>query len=90
MKPELAQWIGILAGVCTAVSLVPQIVKITREKKSEDISFVYLSVLLEGLVLWVIYGFVRRDIPLIVTNIVSVMINLVTLFVGLKYKKQSA
>jgi MtN3 and saliva related transmembrane protein len=88
MKPELVQWIGILAGVLTAVSLIPQIVKIVKEKKSEDISFAYLSVLLAGLALWIVYGVLRDDIPVIATNVVSVVINLVTVFVGWKYRNK--
>ncbi len=87
MNADLTQWIGIAAGVCTAVSLIPQIVKILKEKKSEDISFAYLSVLLVGLALWIVYGILRDDVPVIATNVVSVIINLVTVFVGLKYRK---
>jgi MtN3 and saliva related transmembrane protein len=89
MRGDLAQWIGILAGVFTAVSLVPQIVKIVKEKKAEDISFLYLAILLTGLALWIVYGILRDDLPVIITNIVSVIINLVTVFVGLKYKNTS-
>lgn len=88
MEFDTAQAVGIVAGICTAVSLIPQIVRIVREKKSEDISFTYLSILLLGLALWVVYGILRDDVPVIVTNAVSVVINLVTVFVGLKYKRQ--
>jgi MtN3 and saliva related transmembrane protein len=87
MKPELIQWIGILAGVFTAVSLIPQIVKIVKEKKSENISFAYLAILFAGLALWIVYGILRKDIPVIATNVASIVINVVTVGVGLKYKK---
>jgi MtN3 and saliva related transmembrane protein len=81
------QLVGILAGFFTAVSLIPQIVKIVREKKSEDISFTYLAILLTGLALWIVYGVMREDVPVIVTNVGSVIINLITVGVGIKYKK---
>jgi MtN3 and saliva related transmembrane protein len=84
---DLTEWIGILAGILTAVSLIPQIVKIVREKKSENISFAYLSILLAGLAMWVVYGVLRKDVPVIATNVTSIVINLVTVFVGLKYRK---
>jgi MtN3 and saliva related transmembrane protein len=83
----LTEWIGILAGIFTAVSLIPQIVKIVKEKKSENISFAYLAILLAGLALWVVYGVLRKDVPVIATNVTSIVINLVTVFVGLKYRK---
>jgi MtN3 and saliva related transmembrane protein len=88
MSFDLAQVIGIFAGICTAVSLIPQIVKIVKEKKAEDISFMYLSILLLGLALWIVYGILQKDIPVIATNVASVIINLITVFVGLKYKRQ--
>jgi MtN3 and saliva related transmembrane protein len=88
MSFDLAQVIGISAGICTAVSLIPQIVKIVKEKKAEDISFMYLSILLLGLALWIVYGILQKDIPVIATNVASVIINLITVFVGLKYKRQ--
>jgi MtN3 and saliva related transmembrane protein len=32
------QVIGIAAGICTATSLIPQVVKTIKEKKAEDVS----------------------------------------------------
>jgi MtN3 and saliva related transmembrane protein len=89
MENWVTQAIGIAAGVCTAVSLIPQIIKILKEKKAQDISMLYLVVLLVGLILWIVYGVLRKDIPVIATNVTSVVINVVTIFLGMKYKKKS-
>jgi MtN3 and saliva related transmembrane protein len=86
MTMELTDIIGIAAGVCTASSLIPQLVKILKEKKAEDISMIYLFVLLLGLILWVWYGFRREDIPVIATNAFAVLVNIGILAAGLKYK----
>jgi MtN3 and saliva related transmembrane protein len=79
--------IGIIAGVFTAISLLPQLIKMIKNKKAEDISIIYLLTLFCGLSLWVWYGFLREDLPIILTNLTSAALNLVTLFLGLKYKK---
>lgn len=89
MDEWVIQAIGIAAGVCTAVSLIPQIVKIQKEKKAQDISLAYLIVLLLGLILWIVYGVLRKDIPVIATNVVSVIINLTTMYLGIKYKSNT-
>lgn len=86
MSEKFIEWIGIAAGVCTAVSLIPQIIKIVKEKKAQDLSMTYLIVLLTGLALWIVYGFLRQDIPVIATNVLSVIINVTTIALGLKYK----
>jgi MtN3 and saliva related transmembrane protein len=83
----LTEVVGISAGVCTAVSLLPQLVKLIRDKKAEDISLIYLFVLLAGLLLWIWYGWLRKDLPIMVTNTFSLMLNLVIIVLGIKYKK---
>ena len=82
------EFIGIAAGICTATSLLPQLIKILREKKATDISTVYLMVLLAGLILWVWYGVRREDLPVIVTNAFSAALNIGILIAGIKYKSR--
>lgn len=80
--------IGVTASICTAVSLFPQLVKIIREKKESDISYWMLAILITGLALWVWYGFVAEDYIIIVSNSVSLLINISVLALNLFYKKR--
>lgn len=80
--------VGITAGVCTAISLLPQIIKVVREKKTQDISLFYLLVLLCGLALWTYYGFLKDDLPIIATNIFSMVLNITMIILGVRYKKK--
>lgn len=84
-----AQAIGIAAGICTAISLLPQIIKVIKEKKAGDISIFYLLVLLCGLALWTYYGFLKKDIPIIATNIFSIALNITMIALGLFYKRKT-
>jgi MtN3 and saliva related transmembrane protein len=56
MSPALVEAIGGLAAVLTTLCLVPQAVKIARERETRAISLpaTLLSVL--GVLLWLIYG----------------------------------
>lgn len=81
------QIIGLAAGICTSISLLPQLVKIIKNKKSGDISIYYLLILLAGLGMWVWYGVRREDLPLIVTNGFSFLLNAVMIFFGLRYQR---
>lgn len=80
--------IGIVAGVLTSVSLLPQLIKIIREKKAQNISYLMLIVLISGLGCWVWYGVLREDIPIIVTNSISFLINSLVIFYTVKYKER--
>jgi MtN3 and saliva related transmembrane protein len=82
------EFIGIAAGVCTAISLLPQLIKIIREKEARNISLFYLLILLAGLSLWVWYGILREDVPIIATNITSIVLNVAIIILGIRYKRK--
>lgn len=81
--------IGIAASVFTGTSLLPQFVKLLKEKKAENISVGMLAVLFAGLALWVWYGALKKDWIIIISNGFSLLINILTLSFTLKYKKAS-
>lgn len=82
---DITQVIGIAAGVFTSVSLLPQLIKMIKEKKADDVSLVMLLVLLTGLSLWVIYGIMKKDYPIIITNSFSVLVNFFVVVLRIKY-----
>jgi len=86
--PDKTQLIGIIAGICTGISLLPQLTKIIREKKADDISWFMLFILLGGLAGWVWYGILKEDYPIIITNLFSFLVNVGIIFFSLRYKKE--
>jgi MtN3 and saliva related transmembrane protein len=86
MNDTIIQVIGIVAGIFTALSLLPQLIKLLKTKKAEDISILYLITLFCGVALWILYGVLRQDLPIILTNIASLTLNLLIIVLGIKYK----
>jgi MtN3 and saliva related transmembrane protein len=87
---ETTQIIGIAAGICTGVSLLPQLIKIYKEKKADGTSAGMLIILLAGLIGWVIYGVRKGDYPVIFTNAFSLLINIWIMILSLKFKKDQS
>jgi MtN3 and saliva related transmembrane protein len=83
---DWTQIIGLAAGVCTATSLLPQVFKTIKEKKADDVSLVMLLVLATGIVLWIVYGVKRNDLPIIATNSFSLLVNITMVILRIKYK----
>lgn len=81
--------IGIAASIFTGTSLLPQFVKLLKEKKAENISVGMLAVLFAGLALWIWYGSLKQDWIIIISNGFSLLISIMTLVFMLKYKKSS-
>ena len=86
--PDKTQLIGIIAGICTGISLFPQLIKIIREKKADDISWVMLFILLAGLAGWVWYGILKEDYPIIITNSFSFLVNVAIIFFTVRFQKR--
>ena len=86
---QYTQYIGIVAGICTAVSLLPQLFKIIKNKKAEDLSWIYLFILVTGLAGWIMYGFLKDDYPIIITNMFSFTVNVLIIIFARIYKKNS-
>ena len=82
------QAIGLFAGVCTSSSLLPQLIKTIKEKKAEDISKLMLFVLMTGVATWVVYGVLREDFPIILTNSFSLLLNITLIFLRFKYARK--
>ncbi|WP_250252863.1 SemiSWEET transporter [Chryseobacterium sp. Marseille-Q3244] len=80
--------LGIIAGVLTSISMIPQLVKVIREKNVEDISLLMLLVLISGLSLWVWYGFVKDELPIILSNSFAVLVNICLLVSYIIYHKK--
>jgi len=76
--------IGILAGFLCTISFVPQIVRIFRTRHTRDLSLMTFSLLCLGVFLWLIYGILIKDLPVILAN--SVILVLCFLIVVMKIK----
>ena len=74
--------IGLVAGTLTSIAAIPQVVKTLRTRHARDISIWQPILLSIGVALWMIYGMLIHDLPLIVANIIPLICN--ALLTGLK------
>ncbi|CAD0007064.1 SemiSWEET family sugar transporter [Flavobacterium chungangense] len=71
---------GLFAGFCVTVSVIPQIIKVWKTKKVQQISLLTFSVLTFGIAIWVVYGVLKNDFPIIITNSISLFLNLIMVY----------
>lgn len=81
--------IGIAASVFTGISMLPQLIKMVKEKKADDISYGMLIVLMIGLGLFCWYGTLKKDWIIVASNSFSLAVNLSVLILSIRYKKQN-
>jgi len=81
---DLIDIIGIVAGIFTSSSIVPQIIKTLKKKKAREVSVFMFIVMMTGNALWVYYGFDKSDVAIISTNFLALGLNIT--MVVLKYR----
>jgi MtN3 and saliva related transmembrane protein len=60
--------LGLLSGVCTTISFLPQVVRTFRTSSADDISWGWLLLFAGGVGGWLTYGILRGDLPITATN----------------------
>ena len=80
--------IGFAAGTITTIGFFPQIIKALKTKNTTDISLWMPIVLCTGIFLWLVYGLLINDWPLIIANAIAFAANLFLVLLKLKYSKK--
>ena len=80
--------LGLVAGGITSVAMLPQLIKVLKEKDVEDLSLLMIIFLISGLSLWVWYGFLKDELPIILSNSIANKVNICLLICYLIYRKK--
>ena len=83
-----ATTIGLVAGTLTSIAAIPQVLKTLRTRHVRDISIWQPLLLSFGVALWMIYGILIRDLPLIVANITPLVCNVILTVMKLRYGRE--
>jgi MtN3 and saliva related transmembrane protein len=82
---SFAEYLGLVAGFLSTVALVPQIMRVYRLKSAREISILYNTSLLLGIILWMVYGIMLGLVPIIIWNIIGAVLTCLLLLAKLKY-----
>jgi len=83
-----ATWLGLSAGFLTSIAVIPQVVRTWRRKQAVDLSVWQPLILIAGLALWLYYGIVIEDTPLIVANSFTIVCYLLLLGMKVFYDRR--
>ncbi len=72
MSP-IIETIGGVAAVLTTASFLPQVYQTWKTKSTESLSLPMLLMFFTGVCLWLIYGFALESMPIIISNIITII-----------------
>ena len=83
------QIIGYTAATCLTFTLMPQLIKTYKDKEVEDISKYFIFLNLCTSILFLIYGILLQQIPIILANCILILQNIILLSFKIMYTKTS-
>lgn len=78
--------LGLLAGSFTTIAFLPQVLKTWKSRSAKDLSLGMFSIFTVGVGLWLTYGILIDDVPVIFANVVTLILASTLLFFKLRWK----
>lgn len=83
---DTPQLIGLLAGGLTTIAFVPQVVKTYKSRSANDLSLSMFLIFTLGIVLWLAYGLLIGELPVIIANAITLLFCLVLLVFKARFR----
>lgn len=76
---DMAAMIGYGASKCSVASFIPQAAKIIRSRETKAISAKMYVLTITGFALWTVFGVLRWEMPIILTNAICFCLSAIIL-----------
>ncbi len=84
----MIELVGYTAAVCTSLSFLPQALKVLKTKDTQSLSLVMYSVFTFGVMMWLSYGILLNDLPMILANVLTFILAFFILLMKIKNNKK--
>ena len=84
---EIFHIIVSIFGILMSVGHFPQAYKIYKNKTSKDVGLITYFIFFIGSFIWLIYGFLLQEIPIIISFIIGVVGSFSVLFMAVRYRE---
>lgn len=87
---DLGMLLGFTAGTLTTIAFWPQLRRTWKTRSADDLSLGMLITFTTGVFLWLLYGLYLDALPIILTNLVTLLLTLAILILRIRYRSSSA
>ena len=78
--------LGLAAGTISSITFLPQVTRIWKTKSAKDLSMYMLFLLILGVSMWLVYGVVQKDLAIIYTNSMVLVMSVIMFFFKIKFR----
>ena len=77
--------IGLFAATLTTIAFLPQVIKTWKLRSAKGISLFMYVLFCSGVLLWLIYGILIKDLPVIAANSITLILASIVLYFRVAY-----
>ena len=77
--------LGLVAGALVTCSIIPQLIRVFKMKSAHEISILFTTLLLLGMLCWLVYGIYLELLPVILWNAIGAVLVTLLMYLKLKY-----
>jgi MtN3 and saliva related transmembrane protein len=77
--------LGYAAGILTTSAIIPEILKVVKKKKADELAYSWLEIIVLGMLAWTAYGFLIKSWPLTILSAISGVLYFVLIILKYEY-----
>ncbi|MBR1373047.1 SemiSWEET transporter [bacterium] len=83
----IGEFLGYLAGICTAIVFLPQTIQTIRSKNVSGLSLTTYIIYCIGMISWILYGIYLHSVQMVLFNAISLIFAAIILYMIFKSRK---
>ena len=83
---DTTEILGYTAAAVTVFTFLPQVIKTWKSGSAKDLSLGMFSFFCAGVALWLVYGILTKDLPIIAANLLTLILSSTLLFFKLRWR----
>ncbi len=81
------QLLGMAAGSISAITFLPQVINTWKSKSASDISLLTFAFATISVIMWLVYGIILGDVPIIYTNSLVLICSVIMLCLKYRFRQ---
>ena len=85
----IGEFLGYLAGICTAIVFLPQTIQTIKERNISGLSLSTYVIYCIGMISWILYGVYLHSLQMIIFNSISLFFATIILYMIIAHKRKN-
>lgn len=82
-----SDYLGLFAAFLSAITFIPQVLQAYKTKSVKDLNIQMLLIVFCSVIIWLIYGFAKGLLPVIIANSIILVLSAILLYFKATFKK---